>query len=111
LVADGFERCRIALTESAGHAVSGSSGRGREKQKPNAPMNGKDATLVVEADECVDVAVVQQPGSQSRAAVIGCEARRQDKADPSARPCERHRALEKELIAVRMAVRLRRVDA
>ena len=74
-------------------------------------MNRKDAAMVFEADERVDIAARQQESAQRRAAVVGREAGRQHETDAAARPSQRDRALAEQLVAVGMSVGLRRVDA
>ena len=72
---------------------------------------GNTPLLIVEADERVDVALREQVPAQRRAALIGRETGGQHHADAAAGFRQRDRALEKQLIAVGVAVRLRGVDA
>ena len=110
-VVGGFEHRGIAFAEPAPDLGGGPAARRREQQKPHAPVNGKDGPPVVESDEPVDRALREEQSPKRRAAVIGGEAGRQHQADASARARERHGALDEQLIPVRMAVGLRRVDA
>ena len=73
-------------------------------------MDGKDAAVIVDADDRVEVAAGDEPLAQPRAAMIGGQAGRQHKADPPTLARERDRALQKQLISVRVASRLSAVD-
>src|SRR5713226_8872103 len=74
LLADRFKRGRVALTEAASDgACLRSHGRGQQ-QETDAPVNGKDPALIVEPDQCVDVAAVQETRAKPLAALISREA-------------------------------------
>ena len=111
LFANAFQDRRVFNSEAAGDAPGRRAGRCRHQQKTDAAMDGKDATVVVDADQRIEVATGQEQPTQRRAAVIRGEAGRQHEADASAVAGERDRALQEQLIPVRMTARLRVVDA
>src|SRR5262245_30196655 len=111
LFANSFQDRRVFNSEATGDAPRGRARGCRDQQETDAAMDGKDATVVVYADHSVEVAAGQEQLTQRRAAVIRGEAGRQHEADASAVAGERDRALEEQLIPVRMTTRLRSVDA
>ena len=83
-----------------------------EQQETNAAMNREDAAMVVEADDRVDVAACA--AGVCRSGPLPWSIARPAGSTSPIRPPglrQRHRALDKQLVAVRVAVRLRRVDA
>ena len=74
-------------------------------------MDRKDAAVIVEPDNRVHVAPRQQHAPSGGAAMIDREAGGQHQTEASAGAGQRDRALDEELITVRVAVGLRGVDA
>ena len=91
-LADRLEVGRVVQTEAACDAVCRPAGGRREQQEPDAAVNRKDAAMVVEADERVDIAARQQESAQRRAAMVGREPGGQHETDAAARTRERDRA-------------------
>jgi len=73
-------------------------------------MDRKHASVVVEADDGVDVTAGEEQAAQPRAAVIGGETRRQHETEASAVAGERHGSLGEQLVAIEMPRGLRSVD-
>jgi hypothetical protein len=82
--------------------------RGQQEESRTA-VDRNDRAAIVEADQAVDRALRQELASKRRAAVIARQAPRQDEPDATHRPGERHRALDEQLVLIRVAVRLRRI--
>src|SRR5262245_46173059 len=106
-----LERSDVIDSEPAGRGLCRSAPRRGQKQKTHAAMDRKYAAPIVDADEPVDVAFVEQPPAQARAAVVRRHPGRQHEADPPSRPRQCDRPFEKELIPIGMTVRLRLIDA
>jgi hypothetical protein len=69
-------------------------------------MNREDASAVVEADPRVDRRAIEQAAAQRRAAVVGGNARRENQPHTPIGLHQRERALEEQLVAVRMSCAL-----
>ncbi len=74
-------------------------------------MHGKDALPILERDEGVDGAPLDQPPAQAGAAMIQSQADRQHEAESTARSHQRERAFQEELIAIGMTASLGAIDA
>ena len=102
----------IGLAEpAAGSSASPDRFAADSRRKRNAAMDREDRAPVVEADQAIDGALREEQASKRRAAVVGREAGRQDEADAAHRPRQRDRALDEQLVAVGVSVRLCLVDA
>ena len=106
----GVEYRGVALAETAADLGGGHAPCGGDEQKPDASVNRKDAVAVVEPDERIDAASREQQPAKRSAPVVAGQPCRQHEADPSARPRQRDRPLDEELIPIGVAVRLRGVD-
>ncbi len=106
-----FKHGRVDFSQATADRRRRLSGRAAQKHESNASMDRKNGPLVLESNERIDVAVRKQQSTESRAAVIGCQAGRQHQADAATGSSQRQRALEKQLIAIGMPVRLRVVHA
>src|SRR5262249_23924063 len=111
LFANAFEDGRVFNSEVTGDASRRRARVRRDQQETDCAVDGKDATVLVDAEQRFEVAAGQEQLTQWRAAVIRGEARRQHEADASAVASERDRALEEQLIPVCVTARLCSVDA
>ena len=74
-------------------------------------MDREDRVTVVENEQRFEAVSAKQVRSQRRGAVVGEEAPGHEQAETSARLQQAHGALDEELILIRVAARLRTVDA
>ena len=73
-------------------------------------MHRENRLPVIDRDEAIHSSRIEQVTPQLRAAVIGRQTRRQDQTDAPSATRQRQRALREELIQVRMAGAVERVD-
>ncbi len=111
LVADRFERGGVGLAQAARDGARWRAGGRGHEHEPDAAMNRKHAAVVVEAHDRIHVAARQQPSPQRSAAAIRAKTRREDEADAPAVAREIDGALDEQLIAVGVPVRLGAVAA
>jgi hypothetical protein len=87
-----LEDRRVDLAQATADRRRRLSSGAAQKQESNASMDRKNGPLVLESNERIDVAVRKQQSTESRAAVIGCQAGRQHQADAATGSSQRQRA-------------------
>ena len=97
--------------EPSGNLRRRTAGARGHEQEPETAMDRKQTLAVLEAVEGVHQCPIEERPAQRRAAMIGGEATGQDQPEPAARPDQRQRALDEELIQVDVTVALQPIDA
>ena len=108
---DVFEDTGIVFAEAARYRRGWFACRGAQQEEFDAAVDREDRVSVVEADDRIDVAGREQARAQPGAPAVGRETRRQYETESATGLCQRDRALEKQLIPVRVAIGLIPVNA